>query len=164
MRSWKIPNRSLRSFQKIDGIDSLTVELFQRATSANRSRDFEKKIEEQRLTGAIRSFFIKGGGGTVKNIQKIRFFSSESLTVDLFNDWREQFVHGRSFLKINKGDLIMVDLYKRSARAIRSWSIFFKDWKIEFPTLLHCNEFLSYELYFYPLISGTLLKLRIFIV
>ena len=80
----------------------------------------------------------------------------DSLTVDLFKDRRDRFDHGRSILKIEKIerakierlksnrfahsrsflkidgiDSITVDLFKRSTRAIRSRSIYFKDRKIE---------------------------------
>ena len=59
-----------RSFAKIDGINTIMVDLFQRLTRAKRFRWYLKKMEEQRLTGAIRSLGIKRG----KNIQKICVF------------------------------------------------------------------------------------------
>ena len=69
----------------------------------------------------------------------------ESLPSIFFKDRRDRFAHGRSFSKIDECKSIMVDLFKRSTREIHSRSIFF-----EFPTLLHCNELLSHELYFLP--------------
>ena len=77
-----------------------------------------KTIEEQRSMGAIRSFGIKRGE-TVKNIRKIRFLrairsfrsfskndESDLITVPLFQRYtvREQFDHGRPFLKIDNID------------------------------------------------------------
>ena len=64
-----------------------------------------------------------------------------------FKDWQDWFDHSRSFSKINKSesipsifkkdwrgkidksDLIIVDLFKRLTKVIWSWSIFFKDQK-----------------------------------
>ena len=54
----------------------------------------------------------------------------ESLPSISFKDRRDKFAHDRSFYKIDgisASDSITVDLFKRSARAISSQSIFLKD-------------------------------------
>ena len=105
----------------------LDFDLFQRSTRANRSRQPLKKIEERRSTGAIISFGIKGVE-TVKNISS--FFESERSR--------------RFFFKDRRVDSLTVNLFQRSTRPIRAWSIFLKieksereskDQKIEFPIL-----------------------------
>ena len=73
--------------------------------------------KDQRSTGAIRSFGLKGEK-TVKNIRKIRFFDR----FDLEND--------------------RIDLFQRLALSIRSRSIFFQDRRDRFD---HCRSLLKIE-------------------
>ena len=55
----------------------------------------------------------------------------ELLTLIFFEDQRDWFAHSQSFSKIDRIDLITVDLFKRSMSAIQSRSIFFKIEKIK---------------------------------
>ena len=91
IRFWK---RSNWHFSKTDGSESIPL-------------IFKK---DQRSTGAIRSFGIKKGK-TVKNKRKMHFFWLNRSFIGIersipskstFQNWRDRFDHGRSYLNIEK--------------------------------------------------------------
>ena len=87
---------------EFDGINSITVDLFQRSTRANQSRRSLKKIKSAKIDRS-NLIFLHISGKTVRNIQNIHFF--EGIVSFLRAIWS----------------------FQRSTRALRSRSIFLKD-------------------------------------
>ena len=87
---------------EFDGINSITVDLFQRSTRANQSRRSLKKIKSAKIDRS-NLIFLHISGKTVRNIQNIHFF--EGIVSFLRAIWS----------------------FQRSTRALRSQSIFLKD-------------------------------------
>ena len=111
IRSWKRSSRSCWTFSKIDVIESITVDLFQRLMRANRSCQSFKMIEERRSMGAYRSFGKKGWE-TVKNIQKICFFRIQVVFLEQFDLL--------FFFEERQERFDLFEFFERSTRAIRS--------------------------------------------
>ena len=144
-----------RSFLKIDRIDSITVNLFQRSTRSIRSRSIDesksipsifKKDWRVKIGRNDLIFWHTKGENCQKHTKNTFFQANRSLFENylifliFYKDRRERFdlfdlfqisTRGiwsfQSFSKIDESDLITGNLFKRLKRAIWSQSIFFKN-------------------------------------
>ena len=118
-----------------------------RSTRVNRSRWSLKKIKDRReqFEFALLAKKLKRGGNCKKTYEYMvweRFaqITSKSISSLFFKDRRDWIVLVWSFSKIDESQSLTVDLFKRSTRAIWSWSIFSKDQRVLYD---HSRSFLK---------------------